>query len=453
MKKRRTQDVGRFKSGTIIGILGHPWRATVDKGGNVFPWDDSPPLRWYIAAEDRWHLPAEEVATRQVTIEGTPVLETRVRVPQGDVIQRVWVAPGREVGPAVIVEFENDSARAVAIAVSRADVIAPRAALDIGSLTVGPDALAPHEAVLGLPLGHRTRIRITLSCQGTDFSGSSAVTDHGEYVSRFSDWSDVVRGWTALSERASRIVVPDIVSAVLLSDAVTTERCQVALDPPCEFADPISATQSLIAWRDLLRMGLDSPDLENVISAVEVVARDLKRRADVSADTAHAIMAAAYLLHNVNADDQKSIGETRQDLIRDLVRVVERAVGRSEKSLPKLVYPFIGLPSRSVELLEGGLVSWSDDGEATLCPDGLSENRLGANIEAHGVVVGPEHRVSFALRWHGALPAVIWEVAGPPGLRLRSGVDAAWSSTDATGEALWRMEVQTSPPSETVSFS
>jgi len=453
VKKRRTQDVGRFEPGTIIGILGHPWRATVDPGGNILPWDGSPPLLWFIAAEDRWHLPAKEIATRQVTIDGTPVLETRVRVPQGDVIQRLWVAPGREVGPAVIIEFENDSARAVAIAISRSDVVAPRAALDIGSLTVGPTASAPAEAILGLPLGHRTRVRIALTCDATEFSGSGAIIDHGEYVSRFSDWSDVVRGWTALSERASRIVVPDVVNALSISDVATTERCQVALDPPVEFTNAVSATRSLMAWRDLVRMGLDSPDIENVISAVEVVARDLKRRDHVSADTAQALMAAAYLLHNVDTDDVKSIGEAHQGLNRDFVRVVERAIGRSERSVPKLVQPYVGLPSRSVEALESSLVSWSDEGEATLCPEGLSEYRLGSNIEAHGVVVGPEHRVSFALRWHGALPAVIWEVAGPPGLRLRSGVDPAWSSTDATGEALWRMDVPTSPMSDSVSFS
>jgi len=33
---------------------------------------------------------------------------------------------------------------------------------------------------------------------------------------------------------------------------------------------------------------------------------------------------------------------------------------------------------------------------------------------------------------------VLWEVDGPTGLRLRSGVDVSWSSTASQGEALWR---------------
>ena len=48
--------------------------------------------------------------------------------------------------------------------------------------------------------------------------------------------------------------------------------------------------------------------------------------------------------------------------------------------------------------------------------------------------------MSFAVRWHGPNAAVIWEVTGPTDVELRSGVDASWSSTNASGEALWRVE-------------
>ncbi len=453
MKKRRPGEVGLSKIGTTIGILGHPWRATVDHGGNISPWDGSPALKWFIAAEDRWHQPADEIATRQISVGGTPVLETRVRVPQGDVIQRIWVASGREVGPAVIIEFENDSARAVAIAVSRGDVVAPRAAHDFGSLPGGGSVEPPSEVVLGLPLGHRTRVRIGLPCDGDVARTAHESIDHGEFMSRFGDWSDVVRGWTSLVESASRFVVPDIVNALPIVDVVTSERCQLALDPPVDFSDAISARQCLIAWRDLERMGLDAPDLESVVSAVEMVARQMKRRGEVSADVALALTSAAYLLRHIESEDLATTTEARSDLIQDLLRVLERATGRNERSLPQLTAPWVGSPHRVVDQLENGLIRWSDHGEATLCPDGLSDSRLGANIEVHGVAVGPEHTVSFALRWHGALPAVIWEVDGPPGLRLLSGVDPAWSSTDASGEALWRMEGPPVAVANAVSFS
>lgn len=459
MKKRLAKDSDQPESGIIIGILGHPWRATVDQGGNVRPWDGSPSLQWFIAAEDRWHLPAEEVATRQSTIEGTPVVETRVRVPQGDVIQRVWVASGREMGPAVVVEFENDSARAVAIALSREDVFAPRAARDVNSESGEKLSLPSDEIALTLPLGHRTRVRIALPCDRTSLDnrrvGVSETMEYDEYLGRLTDWPDVVRGWIALCERASRFVVPDVVNAVKVTDGVTAERCRVALDPPQEFADAISAERCLIAWRDLVRMGLDAPELESVVSAVEFVARDIKRRHEVTADIAQAVMSAAYLLHNIDPDTKTSAPGTHEDLQRDLQgdlhRVIERAVGRKERSLWQLVSPTVAEPSRLVEQLESGLVQWSDAGEVTLCPSGIPEHRLGVNIEAHGVAVGAEHRVSFALRWHGARPAVIWEVVGPPGLRLRSGVDANWSTTDPTGEGLWHMPAEPVGPS--VSFS
>jgi hypothetical protein len=48
--------------------------------------------------------------------------------------------------------------------------------------------------------------------------------------------------------------------------------------------------------------------------------------------------------------------------------------------------------------------------------------------------------VSFAVRWHGPNAAVIWEVVGSGDVELRSGVDVNWTSTNASGEALWRVE-------------
>jgi hypothetical protein len=57
-----------------------------------------------------------------------------------------------------------------------------------------------------------------------------------------------------------------------------------------------------------------------------------------------------------------------------------------------------------------------------------------ANVAAYHVPV-PLGVVSFAVRWHGARPAVLWEAF--PDLRLRTpGLDPGWSTTEATGEAL-----------------
>ena len=82
----------------------------------------------------------------------------------------------------------------------------------------------------------------------------------------------------------------------------------------------------------------------------------------------------------------------------------------------------------------------TDENVATLLPDGIAHNRLGVQFEVHDIAVGAQHRVSFAVRWHGPNAAVLWEVVGPAGLILRSGVDPSWSSTQLTGEALWKVE-------------
>jgi hypothetical protein len=43
--------------------------------------------------------------------------------------------------------------------------------------------------------------------------------------------------------------------------------------------------------------------------------------------------------------------------------------------------------------------------------------------------------LSYAVRWHGARPALLWEA--PPGVRLRApGLDPTWSSETTRGDAL-----------------
>ena len=85
------------------GVTGRPWRASITEWGAIQPWDDGPTLDWFVAADDRWHVVAEETSVRQRRIEGTPVVETRVRVPSGDVVQRIFTVA--DAGGLTIVEF------------------------------------------------------------------------------------------------------------------------------------------------------------------------------------------------------------------------------------------------------------------------------------------------------------------------------------------------------------
>ncbi len=90
-------------------------------------------LDWWIGAEDRWHHPSIDAAVRQHTIDGTPLVETAMRVPGGDIVQRVYGVRARSASPsgagddtdggaaewndsAVVVEIENLTSVPVALA-------------------------------------------------------------------------------------------------------------------------------------------------------------------------------------------------------------------------------------------------------------------------------------------------------------------------------------------------
>lgn len=106
---------------TMVGNVDSPWEAIVDPRGLVVPWIDGWSLDWWIGAEDRWHLPSREVTIRQTLLEGMPVVETRMRVPSGDAVHRVYASrtsadDGRR--ELVHVEIENDSPSPFAVALA-----------------------------------------------------------------------------------------------------------------------------------------------------------------------------------------------------------------------------------------------------------------------------------------------------------------------------------------------
>ena len=92
---------------TLVGALGARGRATVDARGRVDVVGEAWSLDWWIGADDRWRIPAREPAVRQRALDGAPVLETAMRVPGGDAVQRVYGIGGP--GGIVVVEIENAS--------------------------------------------------------------------------------------------------------------------------------------------------------------------------------------------------------------------------------------------------------------------------------------------------------------------------------------------------------
>ena len=106
---------------TAVGNLDSPWEAVVDSRGLVTPWYDGWSLDWWIGADDRWHVPSREVSVRQRLVDATPVVETLVRVPGGDAVQRVYGVRRSSQeggGELVMVEIENRSKLPVALALA-----------------------------------------------------------------------------------------------------------------------------------------------------------------------------------------------------------------------------------------------------------------------------------------------------------------------------------------------
>ena len=75
----------------------------------------------------------------------------------------------------------------------------------------------------------------------------------------------------------------------------------------------------------------------------------------------------------------------------------------------------------------------SDEHAAQLMPQSFPPTWLGVDFEAHGLAIGLASTLSFAIRWHGDRPAVLWEVTGPP-MPLSH---ATWATGQLSGEALW----------------
>lgn len=386
-------------TGTTIGVLGGDWRATVTPWGDVLPWGDEAPLQWAIAADDRWHRPADETAVRQRAVDGTPVIETRVRVPGGDAVHRVWAtAEG-----VTVVEVENDSSMPFAVAFTRPDVLTSRTPADVPIQGID---LPPGSFIV--PIGHRSSARIGLDHRGT---GAGRLPDDLPTALQ------VARGWTTITDRASRLVLPD----AGWSEAVVAARCAVTLEgPPDPADDPVGF---LIAVGELVRTGdAAEPWVIDIAEEAEPLMRKHRRANGMPWDVAAALWATARVL--------AAAGESRGSA----------DVAAALASSPERTTVDLQLPTgiRCVPWVEQHFARPVTDDLASLLPNGFPDGWLGAGVEGYRIPLGTTRAVSFALRWHGERPAVLWEVEGQAGLQLDGGgADPAWHTTEPRGEALW----------------
>ena len=382
------------------GVVGQQWRADVTAFGSVEPWDGSSTLHWYIAAEDRWHDPNTDSGVRHRRLTGTAVFETKMRIPGGDAVQRVWsVADG---GGYTLIEVHNDSALPIACAVTRPDALANRPLADVPIQGID----LPSGSVL-LPIGHRSSAVIGLAHR----PGPPPMLPSGLPAP-----DAVVRGWTSRTDAASRLELPE----AGLADAVRAARCEVLLggtDHP-----DVDPERFLLGVCELVRMSeLDERNAQalaiDVAEAVATVAAGTSPLGTAALDSAGVVLA--------HAGERRALG--------DLTRLVAK---RQPPNAP--VAPGGQDDIATIAAIEGRIARG-----ATLFPWGFPAMWLGVDFQAHGLVAGPSSRLSVAVRWHGENAAVLWEIDGDAVTLTTAAVVGGWSSNAQRGEALLPLAPQT----------
>ena len=405
-----------------VGVRGGAWVGAVNAWGDVFV-DGQERLRWFVAADDRWYRPSRETTVRQREISGVPVIETRIKVPGGDAVQRVYGVAN--LGGAIVVEIYNDSSLPFAVAFDRGDIATMREPSPTG--VQGIDL--PAGSVV-FPVGHHATMRAAILI---DDSGRRISAQELESLPSF---EQVERGWLAALRVASRVDVPEASWATVL----TTQRCKLLLgaansrlaagDATGETED---AVDLILDRAERVKLG-DKPNewIDEVATATELVIRRCAKNEIVQWFEQRAILSASMVLHRA--------GETRGQ--HDIAQAWSRLLGAVGGQLSAGaditrdgLTDFSGV--RQIAWIESQLVAQRHDDVIEICPRGIDASWLGANFECHKLVASPEHLISFAVRWHGEKPALLWEIDGPIGARVAaSAVDQTFSSTEMRGETL-----------------
>jgi hypothetical protein len=398
-------DVDGAGESTLIGAVGAPCRAWVTPWGDVQPLrgaDDST-VQWFVAAEDRWHLPATEAAVRQRRLEGTPVVETRLRVPEGDAIQRVWSVP--DVGGLTVIEVENASVLPFAVAFSGARLLTERPPADVPIRGID----LPDGSIV-LPVAHRSSIRVAIPHDPDRFTTWALPT--------LAPAMAIVRGWESIVHRASRLVLPD----GGLGEAVAAARSDLLLSGPIDAGHDVVGF--LLDVAELGRLGDDADAwMPEIVEPIASIARQDGTEVDL------ALRACERLA--LSAGDERAAG--------DIARIRSRRVRDGRSAGPTANAPTSFSDMQRGESV-GRFVAHVEQricDEGRLLPLGMPRRWLGSNFEVYGVPTGPRSTVGFAVRWPGERPAVLWEQHGPAQLLSAPAVDAGWSSDAVSGEALW----------------
>ena len=393
-----------------VGVRGAQWRGEVTPWGDVLV-DGETRLRWFIAADDRWYEPARETTVRQRQVSGVPVIETRLKVPGGDAVQRVYGVAN--FGGVIIVETYNDSSLPFAVAFDRGDISTMRAPSPTG--VQGIDL--PSGSVV-FPVGHHATMRAAIRVGSAD--KISAQLSASE-LDALPSYEQVERGWLAALQTSSRVDLPELSWSTLL----TQKRCEILLSEPQVSDRQTDEVEFVLDIAERVRLGDKAAQwASDVAVAAERIIKRCAQNKVVQWDEDRAILAAGMVL------DRAGESRGRDDVARVWSRLVDPGVSRELSALTKS-------SSRGPAWIESQLVAHRRDGTIDICPRGIDESWLGVNFECHKLLATPLHTISYAVRWHGERPALLWDIDGPTGLRVvASAIDPSFSSTDIRDEAL-----------------
>lgn len=419
------------RTATAVGTVDGGVTARVDGRGLVAGLGAGWALDWWVGAEDGWHVPSREPASRvrQTRLGAAPVVETAMRVPGGEVVHRCYGArAGR--GAVTVVEVENRSHVPVALALGvrpydlervatvrrvalTGDVVLVEgrpavslgrspafAAAGAGDVDVADEVFAGTRgdpAHLGerrarsglaslavvLPLPHTAVVRV-------------ALADEVVAPASLPPADATARGWEAHAARGMRVAVPD-------------ERLQAAL---------AAAVADLLLHAD--DRAFDDP---LVVGALE--------RWGFGAEVARLADARGY---RVTAGDGFVVGAVP---VPGSGPVLERLDAALRAASPTWTWPRDGHPARApatvLALARDVLLDDQGDGQVALWPL-VPPAWLGQGVEVHDAPT-PRGLLSYAVRWHGARPALLWDA--PAGTTITApGLEPGWSSRAAKGEAL-----------------
>ena len=332
-----------------------------------------------------------EVAVRQVRVGGTPVFETRLRMPGGDAVHRTWSVA--DAGGLTLVEVANESPLPIAVAFTRADLRTTRPPADVPIQGID----LPADATIVLPVGHRTSVTV----------GAGPRTARRRPLPPAAARRRRRRTRLAGGERAGQPARPPRRGAA----RAASWRALRARHSPGRPTRPTTRRRS--CSRSASWCGWVSPAARWVDDVAAAVEPRPRRRGGTPTPAL-----------------RRGRGRARRAGERRAV-ATWRAIVAGRAPAP----PPAALARRDPR--RGGR-------RGTAAARRAAAPRRDPGRVARRGVRGPRPRrsgrrstVSFAVRWHGEHPAVLWEVAGEPVELTAPAVDPAWRTAAPTGEALW----------------